>query len=111
MAASAGKILLIPKGAYSASATYTELDMVRYGNALWVCKKQCTGVTPSDGEYWMLGTESVADSALSESSTNPVQNKVVTARINSIEGDMEELQNGLSELSLSVQDGLLCISY
>ncbi|MBQ8279693.1 MAG: hypothetical protein IJZ23_07625 [Roseburia sp.] len=111
MAASAGRVLLIPRGAYSASVTYTPLDMVRYNNALWVCKKQCTGVTPVDGEFWQLATEYVVDSALSTDSVNPVQNKVITAKLNSLEDDVDQLQKDLSELGLSVQDGALCISF
>ena len=56
---SAGRILLMPKGDYSASATYEMLDMVNHSGASWVCKKPCTGQTPSDSNttYWQrVGT-------------------------------------------------------
>lgn len=51
---SAGRILLMPKGEYSASETYAMLDMVNHSGASWVCKKDCTGQTPSDSntEFW-----------------------------------------------------------
>lgn len=111
MGASAGRVLLMPKGTYSASVTYVGLDMVRYNNALWVCKKQCTGVTPADGEFWQLGTEYIVDNELSETSVNPVQNKAVTKKLNSLQDEVDQVQADLSDLGLSVQDGLLCISY
>lgn len=51
---SAGRILLMPKGDYSADTTYTMLDLVNHNEASWVCKKDCTGQEPSDSntEYW-----------------------------------------------------------
>lgn len=55
----AGRILLMPKGDYSASTTYAMLDIVNYSGASWVCKQACTGQTPSDSNtaYWQrLGT-------------------------------------------------------
>lgn len=50
----AGRILLMPKGDYAAGTTYEMLDLVNHGGASWVCKKGCTGQTPSDSntEYW-----------------------------------------------------------
>ena len=50
---SAGRVLIIPKGPYDSSATYSQLDMVRYDRHTWICKKACTGVTPSESAYWM----------------------------------------------------------
>lgn len=50
----AGRILLMPKGDYSADATYEMLDLVNHNEASWVCKKDCTGQEPSDSntEFW-----------------------------------------------------------
>jgi len=42
-----GRILLLPKGSYSGSATYNMLDWVRDGGAAWVCKVDGTvGIAP-----------------------------------------------------------------
>ena len=51
---SAGRILLMPKGDYSASVTYEMLDLVNHNGASWVCKKDCTGQEPSGSntEFW-----------------------------------------------------------
>ena len=53
--ASIGRVLLIPKGDYSSSATYNNLDWVRYGGKAWVCKVDGTvNVTPVQGDTWQL---------------------------------------------------------
>lgn len=48
------KILLIPKGDYTATTAYESLDIVNHNGASWVCKKDCTGQEPSDSntEFW-----------------------------------------------------------
>ncbi len=62
--ASAGKILIMPKGEYSADVVYEVLDLVRYNNCAWVAKKTVTGIEPSDenDEYWhnLIGKEGAA---------------------------------------------------
>ena len=93
MGASAGRVLLIPKGDWNANTTYTGLDWVRYNGAAWVCKNTCTNIEPTleNTNYWQLiskdGTSVTADAAISDSSTNAVQNKVVKSYVdNSISG-------------------------
>lgn len=110
MSASAGRVLLIPKGTYDAATTYEMLDLVRYGKSTFVCKKTSTGNTPDsnqDTEYWQLiatsgdvsGVKGNAeatyregnvnltfadlgiDSALSSTSDNAVKNKAVYAAL------------------------------
>ena len=45
--ATIGRVLLILKGDYSGSATYNQLDVVRYDGASWVCKVDGTvAITP-----------------------------------------------------------------
>lgn len=47
--ATIGRVLLIPKGDYNASATYNSLDWVRYNGCAWVCKVNGTvGVVPTE---------------------------------------------------------------
>ena len=52
--ASAGRILIMPKGAYNANTTYEMLDMVSYNGTTWLAKKTVKGVEPSGAnvEYW-----------------------------------------------------------
>ena len=49
------KVVPIPKGTYSSSATYNSLDIVRYNGKSWMCKQDSiTNITPAEGDYWMM---------------------------------------------------------
>ena len=50
--ASAGRILILPRGNYNAEIEYEMLDLVYYGGTSWIAKKPSIGITPVDGEHW-----------------------------------------------------------
>lgn len=52
--ASAGRILIIPKGAYDSTASYENLDLVFHNGTSWLAKKVVTGIEPTteNSEYW-----------------------------------------------------------
>lgn len=52
--ASAGRILILPKGIYDSTKEYEMLDLVFHGGTSWVAKKSSVGVEPSDAndEFW-----------------------------------------------------------
>lgn len=52
--ASAGRILIMPKGNYDSSATYEMLDMVHYNGTSWLAKKTAKDIEPSaaNSEHW-----------------------------------------------------------
>ena len=52
--ASAGKILIMPKGDYNSSTTYEMLDLVNHNGLPWLAKKTVVGVAPSEtaSDYW-----------------------------------------------------------
>ena len=52
--ASAGRILIMPKGDYNAETEYEMLDLVFHNGKSWVAKKSVVGVEPSDEnqDYW-----------------------------------------------------------
>lgn len=81
----AGRVAIVPKGDWSADATYKRLDAVTYNNTLYFAKKEVpAGTATSNTEYWsksIVGSVVTVDDALSSTSTNPVQNKVVTEYI------------------------------
>ena len=52
-----GKVALTPRGEYSSTATYEELDVVRYEGSSYVVNKPCSGITPVEGEYYTLLAE------------------------------------------------------
>lgn len=52
--ATAGRILMIPKGNYNSATTYEMLDVVSHNGTSWVAKKTAIGVEPSEAnkEHW-----------------------------------------------------------
>lgn len=52
--ASAGKIIILPKGNYNAFTDYKILDLVNYNGVSWLAKKPVKGIEPSEAnaEYW-----------------------------------------------------------
>jgi len=57
-----GRVLLMPKGDYNATAIYYLLDLVRYDGKTWVCKVDgTTGVTPVEGTEWSYISENGKD--------------------------------------------------
>ena len=49
-----GTVCVTPKGEYDATVTYQKLDIVRYESAAYIVKRECKGVTPVDGDDYML---------------------------------------------------------
>lgn len=52
--ASAGRILIIPKGDWSAETEYEMLDLVKHNGKSWLAKKNAVGIEPieENSEYW-----------------------------------------------------------
>ena len=59
--ASAGRVLILPKGDYDSTKEYEMLDLVFHGGTSWLAKKSSVGVEPSDAnnEYWFKMCQSV----------------------------------------------------
>lgn len=55
--ADAGRVAPIPKGDWSKSESYEQLDLVTYDNKLWIAKQPSINIVPADGDYWMLCLE------------------------------------------------------
>lgn len=62
--ASAGRILIMPKGNYDSSITYEMLDLVKHNGTSWLARKTAVGIEPSvdNAEYWqdMFDAEALA---------------------------------------------------
>ena len=52
--ASAGRILIMPKGEWNADTEYEMLDLVSHNSTSWLAKKDVVGIEPSEAnsEYW-----------------------------------------------------------
>jgi hypothetical protein len=55
----AGRVALVPKGEWSQSVTYDKLDLVTYNGNTFIAYKSSVGVTPVDGDTWMLVLEGI----------------------------------------------------
>lgn len=57
--ATAGRILIIPRGEYNNNTAYDMLDLVYHKGKSWVAKKAVTGIEPSDANsgYWHKFTD------------------------------------------------------
>ncbi len=51
---SAGRVMMIPKGEYDASTTYSVLDMVSYQGGSYVAKTTVSNVVPTDTTKWQV---------------------------------------------------------
>ena len=62
-----GRVCVVPRGAYDPEAAYTRLDAVSYNGSCYMVRKACQGVTPAEGEYYMLMADgSVALTAVAD---------------------------------------------
>lgn len=52
-----GKVSIVPKGEYNSSTPYERLDLVYYGGSGYIVLRDVVGVTPTDGEDYMLLTK------------------------------------------------------
>lgn len=79
--ASAGRILILPKGDYDPSITYEMLDLVNHNGKSWLAKKTSVGIEPSDAnsEYWQNMFDITAETfdALSKSKGGTVFGSIV----------------------------------
>lgn len=72
MNASAGRILIIPKGNYNSSVTYEMLDLVYHNGTSWLAKKTVIGIEPSEanGEYWHKVVDNSQDYIVEQGTSN-----------------------------------------
>lgn len=60
-----GKVAMTPKGEYAPNRTYERLDIIRHnGSAYVVLASTITGVTPTDGQDYMLLTDGSAGATM-----------------------------------------------
>ncbi len=126
--ASAGRILIMPKGDYNAETTYEMLDLVFHGGTSWVAKKNVTGIEPTDehSEHWfkmcesadltgieeriaalenqMLSTLSLDDVDLSGYATKS-EVQAVSSNVEGFDTRLSGVESGLNDLS-SVVSGM-----
>ncbi|MDD3369121.1 MAG: hypothetical protein PHP50_09590 [Lachnospiraceae bacterium] len=110
--ASAGRILIIPRGNYSASTTYGPLDLVFYSSTSWLCKQTCVGIAPSgeNAAYWYkfssIGLNNTLTGTDEGYALDSRQGPVLKALIDSATETVDGLSVEVTALAGSI-DGLL----
>lgn len=106
--ASAGRILIMPKGTYDESASYEMLDLVFYGTSAWLCRKSCTGIAPDDvnEEYWFkFSSIALANNLTTEGNgyaLDAKQGKILKDLIDGNIADIEELSESVTGISAAI---------
>lgn len=107
--ADAGRIVIIPKGEYKSNITYERLDAVEYNNNGYIALKTVTGITPTnDGTNWALYVKGTpVDSELSTTSTNAIQNKIVTAELSALKKENTQQSAEINDVKKETTVNLL----
>ena len=110
----AGRVAIVPKGDWSADATYKRLDAVTHNNTLYFAKKDVpAGTATSNTEYWsksVVGGEATVDDTISSESTNLVQNKVVKAYVDKKASENIDFSTSTSKLLNDTVEAPLVLS-
>lgn len=95
--ASAGRILIMPKGDYDANSTYDNLDLVKYKGTSWLAKKESKGIEPSEAnaEYWQDVFEpNIANNLTTTAegyALDARQGMVLSEKITELDGNMKHI--------------------
>lgn len=90
--ASAGRILIIPKGNWGSEIEYEMLDLVYHNDASWIATKPSIGVAPGDGvDEWQKMCSCIGMDVLREDFT--ILNNTIaqlTEKLEELEGKVNE---------------------
>lgn len=89
--ASAGRILIMPKGDYDANSTYENLDLVKHKGTSWLAKKTAKGIEPSEAnaEYW----QDVFEPNIANNLTTTTEGYALDARQGKVLHDLFAFEN------------------
>lgn len=118
--ATAGRILLIPKGKYNAATTYENLDMVLHNGNTWIAKKSVVGIEPSEAasEHWFKATSiAIANDLATEVAGYALdarQGKALNEAIINVKKDVslleKQTENDLAALRKDALDNLMMVN-
>ena len=110
--ASAGRILIMPKGNYDANTEYEMLDLVFHGGASWVAKKNAKGIEPSvaNEEYWMLMCSGTDITTLEQRMASLEASFVNLANEEDVDLSEYAKQSALDALTVNMQNLALAVN-
>lgn len=90
--ASAGRILIVPKGNWDSGTEYEMLDLVFHNDASWIATKPSIDIAPGDGvDEWQKMCSNIGMDALRENFT------ILDDKINQLTEKLEELEGKVNE--------------
>ena len=108
-----GKVLVTNEGAWNVNIPYEINTMVRHNNATYMSLKDSTGQEPSEEntEYWSLiskdGLTPIVDNELSDTSNNPVQNKIIKSALDN-KSDVVIDKSTNKKVLFTIENGIIC---
>lgn len=87
-----GSTNINPKGTYSEAVSYVVNDVVSYNGATYMCIADCTGVLPTDVNYWSILMENTYASRTADG----IITKEDFIKLETIEGGAQVNQNAFS---------------
>ena len=107
-----GKISVTHGGNWNSNTPYEINTMVRHNNATYMSLKDSTGEEPKeDSTYWGLiakdGTTPIVDSELSDTSANPVQNKIIKSALENKSDAVIDTSTG-NKVVFTIENGIIC---
>lgn len=102
--ADAGKIMVTCEGDYDPERLYDRLCLVNSDDGSYLSKKPVQGIKPTEGEFWQkFDIKMATDNEFSETSINPVQNRVITAKINEMDENIGTNAENIETISGEIE--------
>lgn len=109
----------IDGGEWDASIPYEQVSIVRHNGASYFALQNSVGQEPSkDSVYWRLiakdGDTPIIDDKLSDTSTNPVQNRVVKSGIDILQDEIDNKSDAVinsatgKKVKFTIENGIIC---
>lgn len=76
-----GRVCVVARGAYDNAREYDRLDAVTQDGSSYCCKKRCSGIPPTNTEYWFLMAERGKDGAISWTAMTDKEREYVLSRL------------------------------
>lgn len=95
----AGRVAIVPRGAWAEETPYVKLDAVNYQGSSYVAKKSSVGVLPTDEEYWMLMVSGSSDEQIAQLRT---ELKATSEEVSKVKEDIANQVLIFSDVSVAV---------
>lgn len=88
-----GRYVTIWKGTYNPLTAYERLDTVYHESAIYICTEPCTGIPPTNTEYWeeTLRSATRVDMEAAQDAAQAAENSKIAADGSALEADTSKV--------------------